>query len=164
MVDIPVVQALTGLLNNTANTMGGVGELGPDRWIFTSTLRQSKGRVGAVDFSVSDSMPFITMAVNPKSVQFSQPKRHVKVDTRDGSVFFHFTNRKGQNNDILTMSFSGYTGNIDLRGSLTDPLDKERDTGALNKLKVWHNLYQLTREPMVLTNNAVNEFSIFLKH
>jgi hypothetical protein len=121
-------------------------------------------------------MTYITMALNPNSIRFSQPKRFSKVDTQEGSVFFHFTNSKGQNNDILTISFRGNTGNIDLRGSLGDPerdpfalvsgtaVDKQllvgQDTGALRKLLVWHNLYRLTREPMLIGPGIENVFTV----
>lgn len=122
-------------------------------------------------------MPTIAMAVNPNSVKFVQPKRYTKKDTRDGSVFFHFTNSKGQNNDLLTLQFAGNTGNLDLRGTLGDPNQNPSpsqqkvtnaasgtgagaDTGALYKLLVWHNLYLLTREPMVLADGTENLFSI----
>lgn len=125
---------------------------------------------------IANSMPSIAMALNPKSVRFTQSKRFVKKDVRNGSVFFHFTNSKGQNNDILTMAFQGNTGNIDLAGSVITPernpaalqsgtgIDAqqrvEQDTGALRKLMVWHNLYQLSREPMLLDDNTENEFTI----
>ena len=99
-------------------------------------------------------MPTISMAVNPKSVKWSQPKRWVKKDTREGSVFFHFTNAKGQNQDVLTLSFSGNTGNIDLQGSLAN--SPGADTGALYKLLVWHNLYLMSREPMLLGDGTEN--------
>lgn len=180
MVQIPVAQALTGILNAPS-------ALGPQsgvvsRWEFTSTLRltrqqQFNDRVNqqvaqlqgqtfsvptpvATDFPLDSSMSVVTMAVNPKSVAFEQPKRWKKKDIRDGSVFFHFTNKKGQNNDILTISFRGNTGNIDLRGSIAEPLGGANDTGALNKLRVWHNLYQLTREPMLIGDHLENVFSI----
>lgn len=117
-------------------------------------------------------MPTIAMAVNPNSIQFDQPKRWTKKDTMEGSVFFHFTNAKGQNNDILTIRFAGNTGNIDLRGSLGSsrpPTEREAqgasattgpDTGALYKLLVWHNLYLLTREPMLLADGSDNVVTI----
>ncbi|APU88891.1 hypothetical protein Rctr197k_072 [Virus Rctr197k] len=121
-------------------------------------------------------MPTIAMAVNPKSVKFVQPKRYNKRDTREGSVFFHFTNSKGQNNDILTLQFSGNTGNLDLRGSIGDATQEPsasqqevtnaatgragNDTGALYKLLAWQNLYLMTREPMLLADGTENYFSI----
>lgn len=112
-------------------------------------------------FKTQMFMPVINMSVNPNSVTFSQPKRWTKKDTRNGSVYFHFTNTKGQNNDILTLSFKGNTGSIDLRASLDPTLASQGlDTGAFQKFMVWHNLYLLTREPMLLTDGAENVFSI----
>lgn len=120
--------------------------------------------------------PVIAMALNPNSVKFDQPKRITKRDTMEGSVFWHFTNSQGQNNDILTLSFAGSTGNIDLRGSTgTIPVPSDTsgttsnaqstdkmglDTGALEKLIVWHNLYLLTREPNLLGDGSENIWSI----
>lgn len=126
--------------------------------------------------------PSITMLVNPNSLKFSQPKRYTKIDTRDGSTFFHWTNRKGQNNDILTINASGNTGILDLRGSLGIgaqnsnspgdalasgvgqdngvPDNSGPDTGALAKLLAWQNLYLLTKEPMLLPDNTENVFII----
>jgi hypothetical protein len=120
--------------------------------------------------------PSIAMAINANSVTFSQGKRITEKKTREGSVFFHFTNKQGQNNDILRLTFRGNTGNIDRRGSLGAPerdpfalksgtaVDKqlrgEQDTGALRKLLVWHNLYALTREPMLLSDGSENKFYI----
>jgi len=113
-------------------------------------------------------LPYIAMAINPKSIRWKQPKRFTKKDTRDGSVFFHFLNSKGQNNDILTLEFRGSTGNIDPRGSIQDdqpqdpdqPLSREQDTGALRKFIVWQNLYLLSREPMLLPDGTENVFTI----
>lgn len=127
-------------------------------------------------YSMAKLQPFITMAINPNSVKFAQPKRFQKVDVQEGSVFFHFSNRKGQNNDILTITFSGSTGNLDLRGSLgsaytsKDGLnspdaareEQQFDTGALQKLFTWHNLYQLTREPVIFGNNYGIENETFI--
>jgi hypothetical protein len=142
----------------------------------------SESSVGAADLDAASFlidagpllMPTISMAVNPNSVKFSQPKRWTKRDTREGSVFFHFTNSKGQNNDILTLSFAGNTGNIDARGSQGDPNQAPSnaqqetsnasigsgDTGAVNKLIVWHNLYLLSREPMLLPDGTENIISV----
>lgn len=122
---------------------------------------------------------FISMQVNPKSIQFIQPKRITKTDTQGGSAFFHFTNRKGQNNGILTIRFRGNTGNIDLRGSLGDTTQirpatdgndnaiarqaaaaRGPDTGALKKFLTWINLYLLTREPVIIGNGIENKFAI----
>lgn len=143
--------------------------------MFTSTLRQrtagnfgrEEGNDELGDFLAragSQLMPTIAMLVNPDSVKFVQRKRITKRDTREGSVYFHFTNSRGQNNDILEIQFSGNTGNIDLRGSLGDPNQPDAtggmDTGALQKLLVWHNLYLLTREPKLLADGTDNVCSI----
>ena len=195
---------LTGLIENR---LGGDQSQIRTRnaMVFTSTLRQIfEPGVGSIEVGVAggsqaislddlrtraalqdpgrSSLPYITMAINPKSVRFSQPKRFKRTDTREGSVFYHFSNSKGQNNDILTISFSGNTGNIDLRGTLGDfeqpkaksdltretaqdapaieDANKGPDTGALNKLFVWQNLYALTREAMVIGDTIENVFTI----
>lgn len=92
------------------------------------------------------NMPVVSMAVNPQSIQWNQNKRFTKRDTMDGSTFFHFTNSVDQNNDILTCSFSGKTGNINTQADFGSILQ----TGANLKLRVWHELYNLSREPMLL--------------
>jgi hypothetical protein len=107
----------------------------------------------------------IEMAVNPNSISFKQPKRIVKRDTQEGSVFFHFSNSKGENNDILTMDFRGNTGNIDLRGDITTQTSvfatqSGSNTLAAKKLAIWQNLWALTREPMLLSDGTQNEFLI----
>lgn len=112
------------------------------------------------------TLPVIHMAVNPNSISWRQPKRITKRDTQEGSVFFHFTNARGQNNDILTLDFKGNTGNIDLasdKDSSNDPTifnSTGQNTNAYKKLQIWHNLYNLTREAMLLDDNTINEFLI----
>jgi hypothetical protein len=168
-------------------------------WVFTSSLRQrmffqpsTNVRIGTApsgrpivqpqppqtivdDFykgAKRSVMPFIEMAINPKSVRFNQPKRFTEKKTREGSVFFHFTNNQGQNNDILTLEFAGNTGNIDRRGSIDKREFSDRinddpskgsgssDTGAIFKIMIWHQLYLLTREPMLLPDGSENVFTI----
>jgi hypothetical protein len=104
----------------------------------------------------------VEMLINPHTIQFTQPKRFTKMDHRNGSVFFHFANEKGQNNDILKLTFNGNTGNIDRRSyaGADKKKKKERDYSNWNKLLAWHNLYQLTREPVVLKDGTRNEFII----
>jgi hypothetical protein len=70
---------------------------------FTSTYRQSMNKPG------------VSMLVNPSNVTFRQSKRISEVETQGGRVFYHWTNDKGRNNDLLRMEFTGQTGNIDLR-------------------------------------------------
>lgn len=101
------------------------------------------------------AMPSIVMEVNPNSIEFDQPKRYVRQDTMIGSVFHHFTNSKGQNNDILTIRFQGNTGNLRRNGRTEE--DRVR---AYERLHIWHNLWQLTREPMLLSDGTANSFTI----
>lgn len=97
----------------------------------------------------SDSVSsVISMAVNPQDIKWNQPKRYSKRDTMQGSVFFHFTDSADRNNDILTINFSGKTGNINTQ---VGPIDAIM-TGANLKLKIFHDLYHLTREGVLLNN------------
>lgn len=113
---------------------------------------------------ITPELPVIEMLVNPNSVTWDQPKRITKKDTQEGSVFYHFTNSKGENNDILSCTFRGNTGNIDPRGSIEVGPDQNNfsntNTGAYQKLLVWHNLWQLTREQILLKDNIINEFIV----
>ncbi len=122
-----------------------------------TTLTTLAGETGlsAAAGSVSH-IPIISMLVNPNSVKWSQPKRWVKRDTREGSVFFHFTNQAGQNNDILTLTFTGNTGNINTQHGI----DVATALGSDLKLRIWHELYKLTREPVLLDGNTKNIFYI----
>lgn len=117
-----------------------------------------------------------TLPLGPNRVIFKQPKRFNKVDTREGSVIFHYTNSLGQNNDLLTMTVSGSIGNIDPRGSLaTENLAEVRDAGFANsqraevaeldhgavaKLLGFHNLYLWTNEPNLIANAYENVWHI----
>ncbi len=112
-------------------------------------------QISDISKQVRRSMPDIVMEVNPNNIEFVQPKRFSRVDTLRGSVFHHFSNNKGQNNDILTIKFSGNTGNISRRGRTQE--DKDR---SILRFIIWHNLYQLTREPMLLTDGQPNMFEI----
>ncbi len=98
----------------------------------------------------------ISMAVNPHSVKWTQAKRFSKRDTMEGSVFFHFTNSADQNNDILVCTFSGRTGNINTKVNPIEALT----TGANQKLKIWHDLYHLSREGMLLNRDNTNSSDI----
>jgi hypothetical protein len=100
--------------------------------------------------------PEVEMKVNPSSIEFAQGKRFVKQDTMRGSVFHHFTNSKGQNNDILTIKLSGSTGNLAMRGT------EAENALAMERHRVWANLYSLTREP-VLVNGVRNRFHVRLQ-
>lgn len=175
-------------LNSFLGLSSAVDSTGAPRnaMVFTSRLRQiASGRANTVSAlgSVGDTsdfsgdvfnqtffknahsiMPSIAMRVNPKSIRFKQPKRFSEKKKFNGSQFYHFTNSKGQNNDILRIEFKGNTGNIDRRGSIdaTSPpgTPPANDTGAIAKLLAWHNLYLLTREPMLLEDGTENTFTI----
>jgi hypothetical protein len=69
----------------------------------TSTYRQELG------------VPGVTMLINPTSVSFRQSKRITRKNTQSGAVFFHWSNALGRNNDILELSFTGQTGNINIQ-------------------------------------------------
>jgi hypothetical protein len=148
--------------------------------VFTSLLRTRIQNLAS--FSGQDATPpnfphaavaDVIMPLNPNTIRFKQGKRWTKKDTREGSVFFHFTNAQGENNDILSIEFAGNTGLIDRRGSLTTAGEEAEvgsptgtgiaspdDTGALQKILAWHNLYLLTREPMLLPDMTENVFTI----
>lgn len=176
--------AIDAALNSLIDRTGGAGIAGNadeprQAMTFTSKMRRAllsdtADRIDAVrsqQTSVNDqnannqifdlnsqldrAMPIITMEVNPSSVEFDQPKRYSRQDTMNGTVFHHFTNSKGQNNDILTLRFRGNTGNISRRGRNLEDRDR-----AIQRLEVWHNLYQLTREPMLLSDGTTNTFTI----
>lgn len=101
------------------------------------------------------NLPTIALEVNPKSIEFQQPKRYTRVDTLRGTDFHHFTNSKGQNNDLLTIKLQGNTGNISRLGRTKEDQDR-----SIQRLTVWHNLYQLTREPMLLSDGRSNVMTI----
>jgi len=105
--------------------------------------------------SLVRAMPYVSCELNPNSIEFDQPKRYTRQDTQRGTVFYHFTNDKGQNNDLLTIRMQGNTGNLSLRGRT--PEDRAR---SVRRLDVWHNLYQLTREAMLLSDGSPNVFTI----
>lgn len=100
----------------------------------------------------------IRMSINPKSVKWTQEKRITKKDTITGSTYQHFLNPDDQNNDVLKLDFAGTTGNIQLTDTDTDKI-----TNGLDKLKIFHQLYNLTREEKVFLKNGVwteNHFHI----
>lgn len=116
----------------------------------TLGLSPASSAIGAVTNS-----PIIQMAVNPSSVTWSQNKRYSKQDTQNGSVFFHFSDENGRNNDILTLSFSGSTGNIGTQQGFIEAVQ----IGADQKLRTWHELYGLSREPVLLSDD-INRTSV----
>ena len=114
----------------------------------SATYRAGKDLLSSVTANTGVS-PVISMAVNPHSVKWVQSKRYSKRDTMEGSTFFHFTNSADQNNDILICTFSGKTGNINTKVSPIEALA----TGSDLKLRIWHDLYHLSREGMLLNRD-----------
>lgn len=152
----------TSSLRERAAGAQSLAELDQDVFRLTSTLIASKAL-----------LPQVVMPLNPDFVTFRQSKRWTKKDTREGSVFFHFTNEQGQNNDVLTMEFKGSSGNIDRRGVLLTDRQREeaaaqgtaissaqQDTGAIAKILAFWNLYALTREPVLLPDRTENVMTI----
>lgn len=114
------------------------------------------GTLGLSTFtSALSTLPVISMMINPNSVKWHQPKRFTKRDTMNGSTFFHFTDDNGCNNDILDLQFSGSTGNINTQNLLDSTA-----TAADVKLRIWHQLYALSRERVLLDNGVRNQFFI----
>lgn len=113
-----------------------------------TTLTSTASALGAIS-PVSSVLPVIQMAINPNSIHWTQAKRYTKRDTQNGSVFFHFTNDNDQNNDILVCQFSGQTGNINTNVNIADAAF----LGSNLKLKIWHELYNLSREGLLLNQS-----------
>ena len=117
----------------------------------------------------ANSIPPIALRVNPHVVQFNQPKRITKRNTQGGTVFFHWSDLNGLNNDILELAFKGRTGNIrtkqSIPGSGNPSATGLQDAGNVlsggvtstpgtpnqgaAKLLLWSRLYTLTRVPVV---------------
>lgn len=118
----------------------------------------------------------LRMVINPQAIEFTQPKRISARDTIGGKVYHHWTDSRGRNNDILTLTVRGTTGNIDPRvlkdasppsgtslaqaaaGSTgTGSSSKKSALGNLAKHLAWAKLYQLTVDPIIdPLNNTVN--------
>lgn len=124
---------------------------------------------------VDQGLPSIALRVNPHNVSFKQNKRVTKRNTQGGTVYMHWSDEYGQNNDVLEMQFRGRTGNINLRrnpdakkadglgglpaqglqalanwltGASPENADQYKNQGGA-KLFTWSRLYQLTRMPMI---------------
>jgi hypothetical protein len=117
---------------------------------------------------VRQGIPPVIMAVNPQNVSFRQTKRVTKKNTAGGTVYFHWTDENGQNNDVLEMQCKGVTGSILNRADRDTSNAATRALGALasaiaggpqaqpgtpnmgrTKHLVWARLYSLTRTPMI---------------
>ena len=102
----------------------------------------------------------VTLLLNPRSIRFSQGKRFSRQDTMVGTVFHHFSNKAGENNDILELAFEGNTGQIVIPDNLKDYKEQDQsaildaESKAFKALATWHRLYALTREPMYFDKNV----------
>lgn len=162
----PVVGPLNAALTSaTTGNQTLPDEISFGLWSFSTTYQLYRG-----------NSP-VQMMLNPTSVRWSRAKRLVKNDTLDGSVFTHFLDRNGRNNDLIKLEFSGNTGNIDLRGSLVSEDDlaaaagflgargtaadralaDQIDTGALRKLITFHKLRQMSEEPVIFTVQSLED-------
>lgn len=150
-VSMPYNVSLDSMLNRMLYQEGAAANTGqrvPVLW--ESPLSRREGRS-------------LRMVINPRSLRFDQPKRISFRDTIAGKTFYHWTDSRGKNNDILTLTFNGITGNIDPRvlnnasvfpatSSIPDGMDRERSRtafGNLAKHLAWAKLYQLTADPIV---------------
>jgi len=182
---VPIQQTVQGLLTRSQPPPGEPPRI---PFEFSSTLRQILSRTRAtllsyeevaeifarqnINISASElqliserynlgatlSDP-LQLAINPSSIELEQPKRISRKDVRNGTVFFHFADDNGQDNDILKMVFRGSSGNLDLRATQF-PTPATQDPQTLLKLQRFHELYLLTREPRTLGGNIVNDFQI----
>lgn len=162
-------KALSDLINASSTSAASSADEPRNAFVFGSKMRNllkitANAPDSTVDNSIQDTtnqmvkaQPLVIMQINPRQIEFDQPKRYVRQDTQAGSVFHHFTDSKGQNNDILTIRMRGTTGNINRLSHRT----QEAQKAARDRLETWHNLYQLTREPMLLLPAGIaNEFYI----
>jgi hypothetical protein len=158
----PLAQAFQALVGQAQAVGHGDGMRVPFQ--FSSTLREAGAANNlpnpmATTFYPQGTLPVVSTLVNPSSIQWTQAKRIQRQDVRNGTVFTHFMNTAGQDIDILELTLSGTTGNIDLREE-TFAAFATQPVAARRKLQVWHNLYALTREPRLIPPNIVNKQTI----
>jgi len=119
------------------------------------------------DATAARGEPPLQLRINPQSVAFNQPKRISKKNTQAGTVYMHWSDENGSNNDILEMQFKGKTGNINLKHdkpnqptlvgnalqtlantlSNTPPNQGPAPNQGAGKLYTWARLYQMTLAP-----------------
>jgi len=122
----------------------------------------------------------LALRINPHNVRFSQPKRITKKNTQGGTVYFHWSDANGSDNDILEMQFRGRTGSILNKPNDPNPLfapgprsvqaqnlqnppsqETPNPNAGATKHYFWARLYELTRLPVLdKTLNSVNQASI----
>lgn len=109
-------------------------------------------------YSVDNNIPAIQMSVNPTSVKFSQSKRiSTPRKTIGGTTYFHWSDSKGRNLDLLTLTISGETGAMSGLGntaalqSLTSVIKSngKLDPKAAKNAQNWAAFYTLTTQPAI---------------
>lgn len=117
----------------------------------------------------------VILGLNATRIVFDMPKRTIEKPTRGGTIVYHCTNKPGQNNDLLTLTLEGNSGNIDTSSvSITDEQRAEaevlgipqpqvdQETGATANLLAFQNLLLLTMEPVLLPDMTENMVTISL--
>lgn len=94
----------------------------------------------------------------PMSITLTQNKRITKRDNLEGSVIQHFTNRYGNNNDLLELSITCSTKNIDSKLTNTTFEDLFR----LNNLEEFYKIMTLAEETPYFAGNQWNYSEITL--
>ena len=153
---------LGNIMSDTPGTIAGRARLVPDQstnvrdsistWNGPNNISSNRN---VPAYTSADNAAMVSMAVNPQSMKWEQGKRFVKKDTQTGALFLFFSDQAGENNDILNLTISGTSGNIDFR-ALGDPnvVTNGYATQNRNKLLIWHKLYNLTRQPMFYTDTG----------
>lgn len=114
----------------------------------------------AANATSADTPGPVKLRLNPNNVDWDQGKRYTRQDTMGGTDWHHFGDKRGRNNDVLTLSFTGNTGTIIARSP--ESIYKEENEQAFANLQAWHNLYNLTRETMYLESSRLpNRFYIY---
>jgi hypothetical protein len=94
----------------------------------------------------------------PLSIKLEQNKRITKRDNLEGSVIQHFTNRYGNNNDLLELSIQCSTRNVDSKITNTTFEDVIR----VNNLENFYKIMTLAEETPYFAGNAWNYAEIQL--
>jgi hypothetical protein len=102
----------------------------------------------------------VPLPINPLSIAFSGEKRITKQDTRDGSVYWHFSDERGRDDDVLVLTFRINTGTLDRRGIANEDGEMTDENGALGNLLAFHNLRVMASEPNLLPDHTQNVIRI----
>lgn len=92
----------------------------------------------------------------PLKIEISQNKRITKKDNLEGSVIQHFNNRFNNNNDLVELTITCSTGNID--GTVTGNFTE--DSARLDNLEKFYRIMSLAEEPTYIAGNEFNYVEI----